>query len=93
MKEQQEIIQKICGKLKHQEVEKGTDWCVCKEIVACYKVFGELGILITYELLGWLKSKEVLIGVFKKEQDLQYHQSAMGYTVEECLEYYGEYLK
>lgn len=97
MKEQQEIIQKICGIAGHKGVMMHpifsyTPICMCKFYDTDLGFTDKYKDLYMIVLLGFLKSKEVLIGVFGEEQDLQYHQSAMGYTVEECLEYYGRFL-
>ena len=68
MKEQQEIIQKICGILGHQPIETTGNWCMHKEVEALLDAESKLDIAGIYFLLGWLKSKEVLIECFGKDK-------------------------
>lgn len=117
MKEQQEIIQKICGIAGHKGVMMHpifsyTPICMCKFYDTDLGFTDKYKDLYMIVLLGFLKSKEVLVSVWgedcwlcstypkksiahlehEKDTCWQHAHNEMGYTVEECLEYYGRFL-
>lgn len=87
MKEQQEIIQKICEKLGHKNIVM---FCFCKYTHQLKIDMIPLNRMELLTVLGWLKSKEVLIGVYGTENYYAVMGTSGGY---EADDFYIEWKK